>query len=69
MTFRDITEKDSAFAPELQPGARVAERLADQLGRPVRFIPGILSKRVKDEVKSAKAGEILLLENLRFDPL
>jgi 3-phosphoglycerate kinase len=52
----------------------VAKLLSSKLGRPVRVLPpfrgieGVVSADVEREVLGAEAGEILMLENLRFDP-
>ena len=46
----------------------VAQRLSERLGKPVQMaadIVGLDARRVASELK---AGEIMLLENLRFDP-
>jgi phosphoglycerate kinase len=45
----------------------VAERLAKQLAREVRFCGESIGEEVDDEVKSLPEGGVLLLENLRFD--
>lgn len=49
----------------------VAERLAQLLGRPVRFAPDCVGAEVKQIVDAAHAdgpGSVVLLENLRFHP-
>jgi phosphoglycerate kinase len=51
-------------ALSLAPVAGVLERLS---GRPVRFLPGSVEAALAP-VQAAKPGEVLLLENLRFDP-
>ncbi len=43
-----------------------AEKLQELLGRPVKFAPDCVGAEVKQMAKSLKAGEVLLLENLRF---
>jgi phosphoglycerate kinase len=46
----------------------VGERLAEILGRPVRFVDDCVGEEVVRAVESLKPGEILLLENVRFHP-
>ncbi len=46
--------------------APVAERLAELLGRPVRFLPDCVGADVERDCAALKPGEIVLLENLRF---
>lgn len=54
-------------APEfsLAPVARV---LGDRLGRSVALAPGVTGPAVRDAVAALGADDLLLLENLRFDP-
>lgn len=53
--------------PELSL-APVAKRLAELLGREVKFIGEVTGSAVTTAAESLKAGEILLLENIRFSP-
>ena len=46
--------------------APVAERLAELLGRPVRFLPDCIGAEVERDCAALKPGEVVLLENLRF---
>jgi len=47
----------------------VAEVLADLLEMPVKFVTGLpSSEEALADVKSAQPGEVLLLENVRFEP-
>ena len=48
--------------------APVAEKLAELLGRKVTFVTDCIGPEVEKAVKEAKAGDVLLLENLRFHP-
>jgi phosphoglycerate kinase len=48
--------------------APVAARLAEILGRPVPLAPGVVGPAVSEQAATLRAGEILLLENLRFEP-
>ena len=51
--------------PELSL-APVAKRLAELLGREVKFTGGVTGAEVTNAAQSLQAGEILLLENIRF---
>ncbi len=53
--------------PELSL-APVAERLSSLLGRPVKFVGEIAGPSVDEAVGKLVEGDLLLLENLRFDP-
>lgn len=44
----------------------VAMHLQQLLGVPVRFVPASVGDQVKQAVRAARPGEVLLLENLRF---
>jgi len=44
----------------------VAEKLSEVLGRPVRFLEDCVGLEVETACASLKAGEVVLLENLRF---
>ena len=46
----------------------VARRLSQLLGREVKKVDDCIGEKVKEEVRSLKKGEVLLLENLRFHP-
>jgi phosphoglycerate kinase len=48
--------------------APVAERLAEVLGRKVVLAPGVVGPEVAALASGLEAGEVLLLENLRFEP-
>jgi phosphoglycerate kinase len=48
--------------------APVARRLAELLGREVRFVPECVGPEVENAVAAAAPGAVLLLENLRFHP-
>jgi phosphoglycerate kinase len=48
--------------------APVAARLAEVLGRPVALAPGVVGPAVTEQARALRAGEVLLLENLRFEP-
>ena len=48
--------------------APVTERLSELFGRPVSQAPGITGPETRAAVEAMDAGEVVLLENLRFDP-
>jgi phosphoglycerate kinase len=56
-------KKDAAFRMD-----RVAQRLGELLGRPVRKVDEVVGSSVTAAVQALKSGEVLLLENLRFHP-
>lgn len=45
-----------------------AQRLAELLGEPVRFVDETVGDKVKMAVKRAPRRSVIMLENLRFDP-
>ncbi|HKT84247.1 MAG TPA: phosphoglycerate kinase, partial [Solirubrobacterales bacterium] len=53
--------------PELSM-APVAERLSELLGAPVKLAPAVVGDEVKVLAESLGAAEVLLLENVRFEP-
>lgn len=52
-------DKKLSFAP-------VAEHLSELLDKPVTFVPDCIGDQVKVAVKNAKAGDVIMLENVRF---
>lgn len=46
----------------------IGKRFAELLGKPVKVAPDVIGPEVEAEVKALKAGEVLLLENVRFYP-
>ncbi|WP_293178091.1 phosphoglycerate kinase [Oceanithermus sp.] len=49
--------------------APVADALAELLGRKVRFVPSLpSSEETAEAVQAARPGDVLLLENVRFEP-
>lgn len=46
----------------------VAERLAEKLGRPVKFVDDCIGAAVSEVVGQMQPGDVILLENLRFHP-
>jgi phosphoglycerate kinase len=53
--------------PELSM-APVGERLSELLGAPVKLAPAVVGDEVTELAQSLDAGEVLLLENVRFEP-
>ena len=48
--------------------APVAGRMAELLGRPVGFVPDLTGAAAQDAVAALQDGDVLVLENVRFDP-
>ena len=48
--------------------APVARRLSELLGAPVPSVPDVTGPRARDAVRAMAPGDVVLLENLRFDP-
>jgi phosphoglycerate kinase len=44
-----------------------AEKLGQLLGRPVQYVDSIIGKHARESVQAMKPGEILMLENVRFN--
>ncbi|WP_412519630.1 phosphoglycerate kinase [Staphylococcus simulans] len=47
----------------------VAVRLSEKLGKDVKFVPQTRGKELEDAVAALKEGEVLLVENTRFEDL
>ncbi len=56
-------KKDAVF--RMNP---IAERLQQLLGRPVRKADEVVGPAVEEAARAMKPGDVLLLENLRFNP-
>ena len=48
--------------------APIAERLGELLGRPARFCPAVIGDVAEEASRDLSDGELLVLENLRFEP-
>ena len=48
--------------------APVAGRLSERLGSPVLLAPAVVGPRVESVVASSSPGDVVMLENLRFEP-
>ena len=48
--------------------ADISERLSELVGKEISFVYDILGEETRDRIGRLTAGEILMLENLRFDP-
>ncbi|MDO8214069.1 phosphoglycerate kinase [Conexibacter sp. CPCC 206217] len=46
----------------------VADRLAELIGKPVKLAPGVVGDQVTALANALKPGELLLLENVRYEP-
>ena len=46
--------------------APVATRLGELIGKPVKFMEDCVGEKVREAVKALEAGEILVLETVRF---
>jgi phosphoglycerate kinase len=58
---------DGKVVPELSL-APVAKKASAMLGKPITFIPETVGPQATAAAKSLQGGEIILLENLRFNP-
>lgn len=59
--------------PEGEPNSKyslapVARKVSELLGHPVDFLPDCVGEEVHAEVSRLQAGDVVLLENLRFHP-
>lgn len=48
--------------------APVAQRLSELLGTPVTFVPDTVGQQAREVVESMTDGDVVVLENVRFDP-
>src|SRR5262249_44472262 len=48
--------------------APVASRLSELLGRPVTFVNDVVGSQAHADATALAAGDVLLLENVRFEP-
>lgn len=79
-TVRELAQKGAIVVacshlgrPKGKPDPRyslapIAPVLAAASGCPVRFVDDVIGERAQAAVQEAKPGEVVLLENLRFDP-
>src|SRR5438132_302505 len=56
-------KKDAPFKMD-----RAAQRLSELLGRPVKKLDAVVGPSVSAAAQALNAGEVLILENLRFHP-
>ena len=63
MSHLDRPEGEVVESMRLRP---VAERLGELLGKPVAMAPDCIGREVETMVRKLQAGDVLLLENLRF---
>ncbi len=45
----------------------VAEKLSEMIGRPVQFVSDCVGEKVREAAQKLRSGEILMLENVRFN--
>ncbi len=71
----DAGAKVAILAHQSRPGLldcaplkRHARRLAHLLDRPVEFIPDIHGELAQDAIRGLQPGEVVMLDNVRFDP-
>jgi phosphoglycerate kinase len=60
---KEDAKKDAPFRLD-----RVAQRLQELLGRPVRKSDDVIGAKAEEAVRALTPGEVLVLENLRFHP-
>src|SRR3989344_6772394 len=76
-TIKELSEKGAkvvVLAHQGRPGdesefttlLKHTSNLSKHVGKSVRYVPGILGPTAKQEIKSLKSGDIILLENVRF---
>lgn len=58
----------SHHSDEAQSLAPIAPVLAELLGRPIKFLDSCIGPEVTASIKNSKPSEIIMLENLRFQP-
>ena len=56
----------TGFQPELSLRP-AAEKLSELLGKPVKFVEDTYGEKAKEAVDSLESGQVLVLENVRFD--
>jgi phosphoglycerate kinase len=77
-TIKELAEKGAKVVilahqgrkgdPDFTTLKQHAEILSKALGKPVKYVDDIFGKKAKDKIKELKAGEILVLENVRMFP-
>ena len=48
--------------------APIAAEMEKLLGKPIKFVPDIVGEQAEDAVNALEDGQIIMLENVRFDP-
>lgn len=61
-----VKEEADKEGKSLRP---VAERLSELLKKPVQFVPETRGKELEDAINALKDGEVLLMENTRFEDI
>ncbi len=77
-TIKELAEKGAKVVvlahqgrkgdPDFIPLKQHAEILSKVLRKPVKYVDDIFGKKAKDKIKELKAGQILVLENVRMFP-
>jgi len=77
-TIKELAEKGARVVvlahqgrkgdPDFIPLKQHAEILSKVLGKPVKYVDDIFGKKAKGKIKELKAGQILVLENVRMFP-
>ncbi len=65
LPFSDYRNTDERKKLSLRP---VAEKLSELINRQIKFVADIAGDGAKEMARNLNNGEILMLENLRFDP-
>lgn len=55
------------MGPDPKYTIKPADRLSQLLGKEVKFVPALYGEEVEKAVAELKEGEVLMLENTRFD--
>jgi phosphoglycerate kinase len=56
---------DEDFVPSLKP---IAEKMEELSGVKVKYVDGVMGKKVCDSIKKLKSGEALMIKNIRDHP-
>ncbi len=77
-TIKELSEKEArvvVLAHQGRPGdwdfvslEEHSQKLGEVLGISVKFVPDVCGERAQEAIRSLKNGEILMLENQRFNP-
>ncbi|OGM11988.1 hypothetical protein A2Z22_04885 [Candidatus Woesebacteria bacterium RBG_16_34_12] len=62
---RGRPEKEKSLSLSLR---EIGEKLSELLGEEIKFVDQVVGEKVNEEIKKLRNEEIVILENLRFDP-